>query len=89
MFSPIIEINEFKNIFRKCAKICHEDVPKYTRNRFDSFEFGGQNLKPSSFKIPWRSRKNLLVRCKYGSLQDNLQTKKFCGDIALTNILLA
>ena len=62
--SSTLQISQFQEIVKECAKLCHGDscLPEYTRNMFDFFEFDRQdgNSGDSYYKISGRWRKILL-----------------------------
>ena len=94
--SPTLQISQFEEIVKKCAKLCHGDscLPEDIRNMFDSFELDRQDtvdlweiLEPVITKFHGDAEK---FYCSfYGLLQDNILPNKFGGDITLTNMLLA
>ena len=94
--SPTLQISQFEETVKECAKLCHEDscLPEEIRNLFDSFEFDRQDavdlweiLEPVITKFHGDAEK---FCCSfYGLLQDNLLPNKFGGDITLMIILLA
>ena len=94
--SPTLQISQFEEIVKECAKLCHgySCLPEDIRNMFDSIEFDRQDvvdlweiLEPVITKLDGDAEK---FYCSfYALLQDNLLPNKFGGDITLTNILLA
>ena len=93
--SPVIEIDEFKDIVLKSSKICQEDLclPEEIRNMFQSFDFDRKDtvdlweiVEPVVTEFHGNAEK--FYSAFYGLLQDNLLPQKFDGDITISNILL-
>ena len=94
--SPTLQISQFEEIVKECAKFCNGDscLAENIGGMFDSFEFDRQDavdlwkiLEPVITKFHGDAEK---FYCSfYGLLQDNLLPNKFGRDITLTNILLA
>ena len=94
--SSTIEVSEFQDIVRKCAKICYEDIclTEDTRNLFDPCEFCRQDevdlweiLRPVLSKFHGDAE---IFNCSfYDLLQDDLLPKNLVVVLPWKNILLA
>ena len=94
--SPTLQISQFEEIVKECAKLSHGDscLPEDIRNMFDSFEFDRQDavdlweiLEPVITKFHGDAEEFYCFF--YGLLQDNLLPNKFGGDITLTNYIIS
>ena len=91
----LIAIDEFMNIVKKYEDSCNKDLclPEDTRKMLSSFDFTPDDaiefwavLKPVHEKF--HGNAGNYYSNFYSLLQENLLSKKFGGDITLTNILL-
>ena len=94
--SSTLQINQFEEIVKECAKLCHGDscLPENIRNMFHSFEFDRQDAVdlweiPEEIITKFHRDAEKIYCSFYGLLQDSLLPNKFGRDITLMNISLA